>query len=375
MMINPARCLIYVVIITAVVVQVVTPLKLCGGDIALTASESSRIEADKVWNALLLDMQQLETPREWLTNRPTPEVVAKYRRKQAEAAVSIASKEREFYSSFPTDPRVAEARIQERQVLGQAERFGNDKARMRLAELDDARLNDPITKEDERFEIRINRIQRETRQQMTNGMEAALAVYAQGARQLLKDFPKRDEPYEMLIAVAMNSSEEKARVVAQEIVDSVAPEAAKVQARTILKKLDRLGKPFGLKFTARDGREIDLATMKGKVILVDFWATWSGPCLAALPKFKTVYEQWHGRGCEVVGISFDTEKEALDQFLTNEKVEWPQYFDGQGWKNKFGLEYGIKTLPSLWLIDKKGVLRDQNAGDRLEQKLEKYLAE
>lgn len=374
MIINQSQCLNNAAILF-VVIHVVTALNLCAGDVSLTTMDSSSIQADKAWNGLLLDMQQLEPPREWLTNRPTPEVLAKYRQKQAEQAVSIAHKEREFYSSFPKDPRAEKARNQERQVLGQAERFGNDKARARLAELDDARLSDPNTKEDDRFEIRITRLQRDTRQQMTNGMAAALDVYANGARQLLKDFPQRDEPYEILIAVAMNSSEEKGRILAQEIVDGAASEATKAEARTILKKLDMLGKPFNLKFTARDGKEIDLSKMKGKVVLVDFWATWSGPYTAALPKFKTVYEQWHSKGCEVVGISFDTEKEALDQFLTKEKVEWPQYFDGQGWKNKIGLEYGIKILPSLWLMDKKGVLRDLDASDRLEQKLEKYLAE
>jgi peroxiredoxin len=322
-------------------------------------------------------MQRLETPREWVTNRPAPEELAKFRQKQADTAMEVAARAQEFYSRFPNDPRASEARLKEREILGQAERFGNDKARARLAEIDDARVKDESISEDERFEIRISRLQRETRQQMTNaaGMDGALEVYANGARQLLKDFPKREEPWEMLLAVAMKAPEVKARVLAGEIVEGAASEAVKTQARAILKKLELLGKPFDLKFTALDGREVDLAKMRGKVVLVDFWATWSGPYMAQWPQFKTACQIWQNMGCEVVGISFDTEKETLKTFLAKEKVEWPQYFDGQGWKNKIGLDKGIKSLPALWLIDKKGILRDQNTRDNFEQKVKKYLAE
>jgi len=373
-MLKQSRWLKYMTILF-VVFQVGRAFNLGASDAVPATGTNTSAQADLAWDDILTALQQLESPREWLTNRPTPEVLAKFRRKQAEASVDMANKARDFYSRFPGDPRVSEAKARERKVLDQAERFGNDKARSRLIELDEERLNDPSTKEDDRFEIRITRLQRETRRQMTNGMEAALEVYAKGARQLLADFPKRDEPYEMLLDVAVKASEEKARILAREIIDGTASEPIKGQARALLKKLELLGKPFELKFTALDGREVDLAKMRGKVVLVDFWATWSGPYVAQWPQFKTVYEEWHSRGCEVVGISFDMEKEALDQFIGKEKVGWPQYFDGQGWKNKIGLESGVRSIPALWLIDKKGILRDQNAREQLEQKVEKYLAE
>jgi len=350
---------------------------ICASDVPQTVITNANAKVDSAWSDILNALQQLQTPREWVTNRPAPEELAKYRQKQAEMSTEVASRVQEFYSRFPDDPRASEARIKEREILGQAERFGNDKARARLAELDAARLKDESVSEDERFEIRISSLQRETRQQMTNaaGMDGALEVYANGARQLLKDFPKRDEPWEMLLAVSMKASAEKGRILAREIVDGSASEAVKTQARAILKKLELLGKPFELKFTALDGREVDLSKMKGRVVLIDFWATWSGPYVAQWPQFKTACQIWQNMGCEIVGISFDTEKETLKTFLAKEKVEWPQYFDGQGWKNKIGLENGIKSLPALWLIDKKGVLRDQNARDNFEQKVKKYLAE
>ena len=80
-------------------------------------------------------------------------------------------------------------------------------------------------------------------------------------------------------------------------------------------------------------------------------------------------------GFEIVGLSFDNEKEALDNFLKKEKMAWPQYFDGEGWKNKFGQEFGINSIPTMWLIDKKGILRDLNAREGLAEKVGKLLAE
>jgi thiol-disulfide isomerase/thioredoxin len=358
-----------------VVFQFEGAFNLCASDFVQSTSTNDNAQADPAWTDILNALQRLESPREWLTNRPAPEVLVKFRQKQADSAMEVAAKVQEFYNRFPSDPRASEARLKEREILGQAERFGNDKARARLIELDDAKFKDESTSENERFEIRLSSLQRETRHQMTNGMDAALEAYAKGARQLLKEFPKRDEPWEMLLAVAIKASEEKERVLAREIVEGAASEAVKLQARAILKKLELLGKSFELKFTAMDGTEVDLSKMRGKVVLVDFWATWSGPYVAQWPQFKTECQIWQNMGCAIVGINFDTDKETLKTFLAKEKVEWPQYFDGQGWKNKIGIENGIKNLPALWLIDKKGILRDQNARDKLEQKLKKYLAE
>jgi thiol-disulfide isomerase/thioredoxin len=119
--------------------------------------------------------------------------------------------------------------------------------------------------------------------------------------------------------------------------------------------------PLEIKFTALDGREVDLAKLRGKVVLIDFWATWCGPCIAELPRVLEAYKKFHEQGFEIIGISFDQDKEALEKMIKDRGMAWPQYFDGKGWKNDFGVKYNIHGIPAMWLVDKQGRLATTNA--------------
>jgi len=119
-----------------------------------------------------------------------------------------------------------------------------------------------------------------------------------------------------------------------------------------------------------DGLPLVLAEFKGKIVLVDFWATWCGPCVAELPNVLAAYEKFHAKGFEVVGISLDQNRAALTGFIKEKNMKWPQYFDGLGWKNKLAEQYGIQSIPATFLLDGDGKIIAKNLrGPSLDAKL------
>ncbi len=106
--------------------------------------------------------------------------------------------------------------------------------------------------------------------------------------------------------------------------------------------------------TDLDGKPISIAAYKGKVVLVDFWATWCGPCVAELPTVLKAYEKYHDKGFEIIGISLDSDKEKLTSFIKQKNMPWQQFFDGKGWQNKLAGQYGINSIPATYLLDKDG---------------------
>ena len=115
-----------------------------------------------------------------------------------------------------------------------------------------------------------------------------------------------------------------------------------------------VGDTMEIAFTSTAGEEIDLAKMKGKVVLVDFWATWCGPCIAEMPNVIKAHSELNEKGFEVIGISLDQDKAALEKFIADNEMPWPQYFDGKGWQNEISGKFGISSIPATFLIGKDG---------------------
>jgi thiol-disulfide isomerase/thioredoxin len=351
------------------------PRALAQNDPAKTPGTGNAEDADKAWKEVEKVTKPPMPPAEWQGKRPTPEQIEEFRTQQSKLASDAAAKAKDFYTRFPAHAKAETARKKQYEMLQVSVYLGNTNNIPELEALDQERLKDPKLSEDERFEIRSQGLQRAVMRKQAEGEQAMLAEQEKGARQLIKEFPKRDEGYQTLLEVANESEAAQGRALAKEVTEGGGSAEVKEQAKGLLTKLEALGKPLPIKFTAVDGREIDLSKMQGKVVLVDFWATWCGPCVAEVPNVVKAYEKLHPKGFEIVGISFDADKDALSKFVAAKEMTWAQYFDGKRWENKIGRQYGINSIPAMWLVDKKGLLRDMNARGGLEAKVEKLLSE
>jgi thiol-disulfide isomerase/thioredoxin len=141
------------------------------------------------------------------------------------------------------------------------------------------------------------------------------------------------------------------------------------------RRLALLGNPIELTGTLLDGSEFDWDSYRGKVVLVDFWATWCGPCIAEAPNVRKQYDIYHNRGFEVVGISLDTKKSALEAYLKKEGVPWVNLFqDGAGWKHSMAVKYGVSAIPTVFLVNRDGKVVSLRArGAELGKQLKKLL--
>ena len=222
--------------------------------------------------------------------------------------------------------------------------------------------NSPLnTDEFKEFKWRDELLMRLLNSKATNRMEK----FVEGAWGLAKDYPDRINGYQNVM-IAMDDYEydgnpAQARLLAKELMSSAAPGDIKRWTKGFLHRLDSANQPVAIQFTAVDGREVDLAQLRGKVVLVDFWATGCGPCRKELPRVKAAYDRFHAQGFEVVGISCDTDKKELQDYVKRHDIFWPQFFDGQQQtKNKFTVAFGIDGIPHMFLVDKKGLLRFDN---------------
>ena len=151
--------------------------------------------------------------------------------------------------------------------------------------------------------------------------------------------------------------------VAETQVGNLKHEKAKEELESNLKKfLSRLGtlnKPMNLsELVDLDGKPLDLDRYKGKVVLVDFWATWCGPCIQEIPNIEEVYEAQNKNGFEVIGVNLDEERSELNAFLGSKKLQWSTYVsskpDAVGFQTPLVSEIGISAIPFIAIIGKDG---------------------
>ncbi len=338
----------------------------------LLTSTALALGADRPASEILKDIDSVKTPALDRAKVRDREYVQKYIKDRQEAVDKRRGLILELYKADPDNERIATL---------MAERWGNtspavDQIDNLVKEIDEtiARTKNEKLKIEGLF-MKAQATLFKFRQQGEGKLDTS-AIDA-----FVKLAPKDPRSAQMLYMAAATIEDAKTKTALEDQILKNYPDSQ--FAPMILgsrKQKESIGKPFELEFNdATSGSTISMNNLKGKVVVVDFWATWCGPCVAEMPNMKKLYEKYHGKGVEFLGVSLDQPKEdggldALKKFVKEREIPWPQYYQGKGWASDFSKSWGINAIPAMFVVDQQGKLFSVEARGKLEELIPELLA-
>lgn len=307
-----------------------------------------------------------------------PQSQTEYEQMYREYLQTMVAATTTFAERFPNDPRSWDAKVLNFEVSDELAKADGkpltveDKGK-RLQEIINAKGVTDSAKANAKFDwmgIQASALD-------ASSTPAAVEAIDKQFEEFLKDYPndrRRDFLQMFRVQFLDRTHPQKVEAILKELAQSPNPQLAG-DAQRKLKVREQMGKPLDLKVTGINGTTIDLAQLRGKVVLLDFWATWCGPCMMDLPQVKATYDKFREKGLEIIGISLDEDKERLLAVVKDRGITWPQYFDNAGGENSLAERFGVRGIPTKWLVDKQGKVRGIEVEGDVEGQIAKLLAE
>jgi thiol-disulfide isomerase/thioredoxin len=290
--------------------------------------------------------------------------LAQQKKEAQEAYNKIRQQALEQYNARMKELSAAETALAER--ILQTEKDLQSKAYLMAAGiLMPKRIAELAKAEPEQRVATIEALKRLLRAKVEQGLTAQDAMLARSAGRALEISQQTD--------LAVDAYQEFAEIFGRSA-DGASRQYASFFAATA-RRLGLVGNEMELVGTTVAGEAFDWSSYRGKYVLVDFWATWCGPCVAEIPNLKRLYATYHQRGFDIVGISLDRNPNALTAYLKQQEIPWVTLYEqGGGGSHPVAKQYGISAIPTMFFVDKEGkVVSLQARGLELRNLLEQHL--
>jgi len=328
-------------------------VRVCAvGALLLGATGIASGDADGDWGQIEA-MEKNAPAGQWTTQQEAEEGTLEYLGKQEDAL-------RGFINNYPDDARVPEATLRLAHLLATRADIDQDPRERRASEAMLDELERSPAMKNRRADVEFARVSifMQRVDALTGEKRDALLEKARG---YAKDFPddRRVAPLLAEVASAYEDEPKTARGLLEQALPKAATAELKARIGDDLKRLGLLGKPLEMKWLATDGTKVDMQNLQGKVVLVYFFASWSAPSMLELGWVKQIEES--SESIQALGICLDADPVSVPDVMSEHGITWPVYCDGRGWQGELVRSLGINSLPTLWIVDREGILRALDA--------------
>jgi thiol-disulfide isomerase/thioredoxin len=325
-------------------------------------STGAAMAADRSAEAILKELESVETPKLDASKRNDSTYIRDFITKRKESMDKRATLILELYKTSPTHKQIPTLMVERWASINSGPEVADI-----IKEIDQvlAQTSDPKFKLEGTF-AKAQKMLASSRSSDTPDLSAIDAF--------LKLAPKDPRGVSLLYGAAYGAKAKETKTAIEDRIVTDFPDSMYAgMIKGSRHQHETIGKPFDLDFTdAIKGSAVSIKGLKGKVVVIDFWATWCGPCVAEMPKMKELYAKYRDQGVEFIGVSLDQPKEQggldkLKKFVKENEIAWPQYYQGKGWESEFSMSLGINSIPCVFIVDADGKLYSVEARGQLEE--------